>query len=86
MSPSSSDDCSFFTIKSLRIFGAFTFLDFVQSRLTRVGLYFLLRSMMLKIYLFICGKTYVAVYVRNCMPLCVCWTAFARICVRLCAM
>ena len=78
VSTSYSDDGSSFTIKSLRLIGAFTFLDFVQSRLTRVELPFLLRAMMLKIFLLISSKTSVAVGVRNCMRLCVGSTAFVR--------
>ena len=50
MSPSSSYDGSSLTIKSSRLISAFTFIDFVQSRLTCVDLLFLLRAMMLKIF------------------------------------
>ena len=54
MAPSYSDDVNSFTINYLRIIGAFTFLDFVQSRLTRVDFSFSLHAMTLKIYLLIC--------------------------------
>ena len=86
MSRSSSDDGSFFTNKSLIIIGAFTFLSFFQSRLTRVDFYFSLRVMMLKILFVDFFETSVAVWLRNYMRRCVGCTAFARICVRLCAM
>ena len=86
MSPSYIGDGSSFTIKSLRLIGSFTLLDFVQSRLTRVYLSFLLRAMTLEIYLLIYRKTYVAVSVHNCMRRCMYCTAFAHVCVRLCAM
>ena len=62
---SSSDNAISFTIKSSRIIVAFTFLAFVQPWLTRVDLSFLLRSMTLKIYLLVCSKTAVAVWVRG---------------------
>ena len=40
MSSSSIDDDIYFTIKSSKLIGAFTFLAFVQSGLTRGDLYF----------------------------------------------
>ena len=86
MSPSSSDDGSSFTIKSSRLIGAFTFLAFVQSWLTRVDLYFLLCVMTLKIFLADLFEPSVAFWVRNYMRLCVGCMAFAHFCVRLCAM
>ena len=46
--PSYSDYVTSFTIKSSRVIGAFTFLDFFQSQLTRVDLSFLLLVMTLK--------------------------------------
>ena len=86
VSPSSSEDGSSFTIKSSRLIGVLTFLDFFESGLTCVDLSFSLHAMMLKIYLLICSKTYVAVWVRNCMQLCVGCTVFVHIFVRICAM
>ena len=82
MSLYASDKGSSFTINSLIIIGVFTFIAFVQSRLTRGDLYFLMRAMTLKIYLLIYGKTYVAVWLRNCMWLCVGCRDFFHTCVR----
>ena len=66
MSLSSSDDGSPFTIKSSRLIGAFTLIDYVQSRLTCVDLSFSMRAMKLKILLVDLFKTSVAVWVRKC--------------------
>ena len=83
---SSSDNDSSFTIKSLRLIGPFTFLAFFQSWLTHVNLSFLLCAMTLKILLVGLLETSVAVWMRNCMRLCVGCTAFAHVGVQLCAM
>ena len=86
ISPSSIDEGSYFTITSLRLIGAFTFLAFSQSWLTYGDLYFSLHAMTLKICLLICRKTYVADWLHNCMQLCVGCTDFVHVCVRLFAM
>ena len=65
MSPSSSDDGNYFTIKYLRLIGEFTFLDLVQSQLTRMDLSFLLRAMTLNFFLVDLFETAVAVWVRR---------------------
>ena len=83
MSLYSSDEGSSFTIKFLRLIGAFTLPAFVQSRLTSGDLSFLLRVMTLKIYLLIFEKMSVAVWLHNFMRLCVGCTDFA-VCKRLC--
>ena len=86
MSPSSSDYGSSFTNKSLILIGEFTFLYFVQLRLTRMDFSLSLRAMTLKIFLVDLFETSVAVWVRNCMRLCAGCTAFAQVCVQICAM
>ena len=86
MSLYASDKGSSFTINSLIIIGVFTFIAFVQSRLTRGDLSFLMRPMTLKIYFLICRKASVADWLQICMRLCVGCTAFAHVCVRLCEM
>ena len=80
-SPSSNDDVSSVIIKSSRLIGAFIFLGFVQSRLTRVNLSFSLRAMTLKIFLVDLFKKSIAVWVRNCMRLFVDYTNFLHVCV-----
>ena len=85
MSRSSSYGGSYVTIKSLRLIGTFTFLAFVQSRLTLVDLSFSLRAMTLKILLVDLFKTSIAVWVRDCMQLCGSCTNFVPVCVQLCA-
>ena len=86
MSPSYSDGGCSFTIKSLILIGEFNFLAFVQLWSTCGDLYFFLPSMMIKIYLLTCRKRSVVNWLHNCMQLCVGCTAFAQVCVRLCAM
>ena len=86
MSPSSSDNGSSFTIKSSRLIGAITFLAFFQSGLTHVDLSLFLRARTLKIYLLISLKTSVAVWVHNCMRICVGCTNFVHVCVKFCKM
>ena len=72
MSPSYSYDGTSFTINFLRLIGAFTFLGFVQSQLTRVDLSFLLRVMTLGILFFLVDlfETAVAVWVRRLYNFC----------------
>ena len=86
ISPSSSDDVSSFKIKSLRIIGEFAFLALIQSRLNRVDLSFSLHAMTLKIFLVDFFETSVAVWVRNCMHICVGCTDFAHVFIHLCEM
>ena len=73
-----SDKVSYFTFKFLRLIGAFKFLTFFQSQFTRGDLSFLLRDMTLKIYLLICSKMSVAIWLRNFMWLFVGCTDFAH--------
>ena len=84
MSPYSSDDGSYFTIKPSRLIGEFTFLAFVQSQLNRVDLSFLLCDMALKKLLVDLFEMYVAVWVPNCMRICIGCMAFAHVCAHLC--
>ena len=79
MSPSSSDYNISCTIKSSRLIGAFTFLALTQSRLNRVDSSFSLHAMTLKIFLVDFFETSVAVWVRNCMHICVGCTDFAHV-------
>ena len=78
LSPSSGDDGSSFTIKSLRIIGTFTFLAFFQSRLTRVDLSFFLHAM-IKFFLVDFFETAVAVWVRSLYGFC----ALSGLCVHI---
>ena len=69
MAPSSSDDCISFSMKSLILMGAVTFLALVQSRFTCVDLNCLPRAITLKLlfFLFSCQffETAVALCVRR---------------------
>ena len=84
MSLSSSYNGISFTINYSRFIGEFTFLAFAQTRLTRVDFHLSLRAMVLKTYLLVFPNTSVAVWVRNCMRLCVGCANFAHVCVQLC--
>ena len=72
MAPSSSYDCTSFSIKSSILMGEVTLLALVQSQLTRVDLTRSSRAMTLKICFFLVNlfKTAVAVCVRRLYGFC----------------
>ena len=83
MAPSSSDDCTSFSIKYSRLMGAFTFHALVQSQLTCVDLTCSPHAMTLKIYFFFFlvdfFETAVAVCVRRLYGFCALEAALRRL-------